>query len=277
MTVLEQLQKLQQAIAQRNDSDWSVEGCEKLLFCDVADLWHIEFYGDPSGESFEDFLHLLCKTDVANQVKSLVFRGPDEGANGTRTWQFTELINRNVEFPHLTSLFIEPTAPEHHNGSIIGSEENDYEEKGDIGRLLAKAPRLESLTIPSAPDASFFQVGQGPLKYLRVDTGFFTQNFILNLSHSSCFPNLYVLDFGDYNERDMKDYPEACTPFEHYMVLFQSQAFSTVRRFVLRNTICSKEQLYQLQNLRKQCQFFLLQAPHGEYVSNMENSNNSKP
>src|ERR1043165_4764398 len=124
------------------------------------------------------------------------------GANGTRNWDFTPLVESSAVFPQPTSFFIEPSAPEHHNQTIIAK---DYDEDGMIARLLTRFPRIESLTTPSAPNASFFEIGIRPLVYLRVDAGYDTQNFILNLSKSSCFPSLRLLDYGDYNERYMED------------------------------------------------------------------------
>ena len=262
-TALEQLSEVQQAISARNEADWDNEFCEKLLFCPVAGLLHIEFYGLPFDESFEDFTKALCAPDVANHIRSLVFRGPDEGANGTRNWDFTQLLESEVLFPHLLSVVVEPTLPEHHNHTIIASA---YEEEGQIARLLTKMPRLESLTVPSAPDETFFEVGFRPLRYLRVEAGYDTQNFVLNFSQSSGFTKLRVLDFGDFNERYMEDYPAGCTPFEHYKQLFGSKAFSGVVRFLLRNSILSAEQLAELHALKKDCHFMVIQTPPGNYV-----------
>lgn len=260
---LEQMSELQQAISGRNEQEWDDESCEKLLFCPIAGLLHVEFYGSPFDESFEDFIQTVCRPSVATHIRSIVFRGPDEGANGTRNWDFKPLLDSNVIFPNLKSLVVEPTLPEHHNHTIIASS---YEEEGQIAQLLAKAPALESLTVPSAPDETFFNVGSYPLKNLRVEAGYDTQNFILNFSQSHCFTQLRVLDFGDYNQRDMEDYPAGCTLSEHFEQLFRSEAFSSIVRFVLRNSILSAEQLVELQKLKKECQFMVIQTPHGNYV-----------
>ena len=260
---LEQLSEVQQAISARNESDWDDESCEKLLFCPVAGLLLVEFYGFPFDESFEDFIKTLCAPGLAAHIRSLVFHGPDEGANGTRNWDFRPLLESDVMFPNLRSLVVEPTLPEHHNRTIIAGS---YEEEGQIARLLAKAPVLESLTVPSAPDENFFKIGSCPLIYLRAEAGYDTQNFILNFSQSHCFPELRVLDFGDYNQRYIEDYPAGCTPLEHFEQLFRSEAFSKVVRFVLRNSILSPEQLAELHKLKQECQFMVIQTPHGNYV-----------
>jgi hypothetical protein len=43
--------------------------------------------------------------------------------------------------------------PGDHNHPVLGC---GYEEGGMIARLLDRMPNLEELTVPSAPDASFF-------------------------------------------------------------------------------------------------------------------------
>ncbi len=217
----------------------------------------------PFDESFEEFVRALCLPEVAEQIGTLVFWGPDEGANGTKNWDFSRLLVSEVVFSNLKSLFVEPDSPEDHNHSIIA---RDYDEDGQIAGLLKKAPQLQSLTVPSAPDASFFEVGTHPLTYLRVETGYDTQNFILNFSQSSCLPLLRTLDFGDYNQRYFEEYPCGCTIFEHYKQLSRSKAFAGVGQFVLRSSILSAEQLAQLQRLRKDCQFMVIQTPPGNHV-----------
>jgi hypothetical protein len=144
-TVSQRLQEAQRAIAQRNDPDWPVEESERLLFVEAGGLFHLDFYGSPFGASFDEFLGLLGVDEVATRIRSFVLRGPDEGANGTRNWDLTRLVERDVRFPELISLFIEPTLPEHHNQTVVAQT---YDEDGMITRLLEKTPRLQSLTVP---------------------------------------------------------------------------------------------------------------------------------
>lgn len=262
LTIAERLQSLQHSISQRNDPGWVDEHTEKLYFVQSQGLYHVEFFGSPNGGAYDEFLRVICDREVATQLRSLALRGLDEGANGTRNWNLMKILETPAEFPVLNSIFIEPTSPEHHNQSIIGS---GYEEEGQIGCLLAKSPVLQSLTVPSAPDASFFQSGTRPLFFLRVESGYDHQGFISNLSRCSCFPKLKMLDFSDFSQRYMENYREACTPFADYECLFQSAAFTSVRRFNLRNAVMSSEQLAQLRQLRQDLQFFTIQS-FGEYV-----------
>jgi hypothetical protein len=167
-SALDLLSKAQHLIASRNQHPNHPEFCEKLVFCSMGELLHVEYYGDSFGESYEDFLKLLCLPEVAGKLASLELRGPDEGANGTRNWDLTPLLESEVIFPRLRSIVVQPTLPEHHNQTIIASV---YEEDGQIGRLLAKASSLQSLTVPSAPDVTFFGGSSWPLEYLRVESG----------------------------------------------------------------------------------------------------------
>lgn len=261
---IKQLDLVQQTISARNEREWDDESCEKLLFCPIDGLLHVEFYGTPFDESFEKFLEALCEPGLAAQVRSLVFSGPDEGTNGTRNWDFTRLLESEVTFPNLLTLVVKPTLPDDHNETIIA---RDYEEEGQIARLLAKAPALKSLTVPSAPDESFFKFEAHPLTYLRVESGYDTQNFILNLSQSHCFPKLRKLDFGDYNPRYAEETAKGCTSFEHFEQLFRSEAFSSIEVFFLRNSILPPEKLGELiHKSNARCQFMALKTPHGSYV-----------
>jgi hypothetical protein len=266
-TIVERLRDLQASISRSNEPDSDDADCEKLLFFEAADgLLHVEFYGSPFNEAFQGSLALFGNAEVAASLCSLTFRGPDEGANGTRAWDLTPLFHAigGVTFPNLISLFIEPTAPEHHNQSILAGEDG-YEEGGILGRLVAVMPRLRALTVPSAPDASFFEVGLPDLSILRVEAGYDHQEFILNLSRCSCFPRLATLDFGEFAQRYIDEYPRLCTPFEHYAKLFRSFAFSQVRGFTLRNPVFSEFQLDKLKGFRKDLQFYVIRS-YGEYI-----------
>lgn len=244
--VIKLLSALQKRIADREKEVGEEE--DRISFVEVRDLVQIEYFGFAFGESFSQFVHLLCNPDIASSTQSLVFRSLDEGANGTFYWDFTELNRSSVMFPNLTTFFVEPHHSDWHNHPVIAET---LEEEGMIGRLLAQMPNLREMTVPNAPDASFFQVGQRPLSTLHVDAGYDHQNFILNFSRSSCFPLLKILDFGDFNEQYMDDYLEYCTPFEHYRELLQSKAFSGVQELVLRNARLSPSQVEELEKLCK--------------------------
>jgi hypothetical protein len=265
-TVIPRLQALQRAIAGADYPTLLDQEIDRLYFAEVQGLLHVEFYGqvwDEPGEPFALLLDLLCDVEVAASLRALSFRGPDEGANGTRNWDFTRLLATDTTFPNLTSLYVEPTQPEHHNHSIIAEV---YEEEGMIGRLLDRMPALQSLTVPSAPDASFFTRGVRPLNRLRVESGYDHQDFIRNLSRSTCFPELVVLDFGDYSQRYMDDYPERCTPFGDYVELLRSPAGRSIRLLILRNTAFTPDQFTSLCALGSVGTLRAIQC-HGDYFA----------
>jgi hypothetical protein len=251
----ERLSQVRTAISSCNDQSGSADAAEKLRFCAADGGLFVHFHGSPFGESFEEFLAALSSPQVSSQIRTLVISDPDEGANGTKNLDLTPLLESAVRFPALKSLTIEPGLPGQHNQTVIA---RIYDEEGQIARLLSKAPALESLTVPSAPDQSFFEVGQRPLRFLRVDSGYDTQNFISNLSQSSCFPQLRVLDFADYNQRCREDFRASCTPFEDFQQLFSSPAFATVKRFVLRNSVLSPDQIALLSSQKTDCQMSVI-------------------
>ncbi|GAA3755698.1 hypothetical protein [Flavobacterium ginsengiterrae] len=153
-----------------------------------------------------------------------------------------------------------------HNTSII-QRSNEFDENGIIGELISRMPKLKSLTLPSAPDKSFFKIGNHPLKSLKLQAGYDHQNFIENFSESSNYTFLTQFDYTDlidFNDIPKEDY----TSFESYIKLFKSKAFSTIQHFKLRNAMLSKEQLFHLQNI-KDIQFLNIKVHGGRYISHL--------
>jgi len=243
----------------------------------VAPLYgglHVEFFGNPWDEPFEWTLACLSDPGVAAAVMSLRFTGGDEGANGTREWAFTSLLDSNVQFPRLRSLGISPTAPEHHNTSLIQRAGSIMEEAGEIARFASRAPHLTELVVPNAPDARFFDVPLPHLNVLQIGGGYDTQHFIEHLAASRNLPALGLLDFSESTElqftwADARQ-ADAVTPFAAYERLFASDAFAAVHTFRLRNSALSVAQLQTLQALRPGLQFMVIQAGMGGYVSHFE-------
>lgn len=240
----------------------------------VAPLYgglHVEFFGNPWDESFAWTLDCLSDPGVAASLMSLCFTGPDEGANGTREWEFTPLLDSSVQFPRLRSLVITPTAPEHHNASLIQRAGSIMEEDGEIARFAAKAPHLAELVVPNAPDATFFEVPLPHLQSLRIGGGFDTQHFIERLAASQNMPALGLLDFTESSEVQFtwadERQADAVTPFAAYERLFTSSALAPTHTFRLRNSALTLEQLQALLATRKGLQFMVIQAGMGGYVS----------
>ena len=261
---LERLTDLHDCFAQRAEVGTSQEAINRLCVTSVAGELHIDFYGSPFDESFHEMLAAVVTPEVSAKLASLTLRGPDEGSNGTRNWNLSVLADSEVAFPLLRELSVEQTKPTDHNRSIVASV-YEYEEEGVLARLLARAPVLESLVTPSAPDTNFFQLGKRPLRLLSVDAGYDTQDFIRNLANSTCFPNLVCLEFGEYNEKYMDDYSSRCTPLADYHELFKSAAFQSVRQFVWRNPACSATDISALKKLRRNLQLMIVQTS-AEYV-----------
>jgi hypothetical protein len=281
--MLNKLRQLQNDIYKyslNDNSEYIVGYSPKLSFFQVGDFFDISFFGDgfdddPSTKiseidyttnfAFCSLLDLLCDQEIANKIISLNFGGPDEGANGTKSWDFNRLINSNLTFPNLKSFSVQLTDLGDHNQSIIDGE--GMEENGMIAKLVSRMPSLEQLVVPSAPDNSFFDIGNHPLKFLKLQAGYGHQNFIDNLAESKNFKQLTALDYTDLI--DVYDIPnEDYTSFDSFVKLFNSKAFSSVRHFKLRNAHLEDEQLFTLQRLNK-VQFLNIKANGGRYVSHL--------
>ena len=259
-TAFNKLHHLQNETHSHSNAELPDEYQDTLMFCEMAGLIKIDFYGDPSGESeaFNRLLQTIIDSDVSSFIKSIRFSAPDEGANGTRAWDFRIIVNSESAFPNLTSFYVEGTQPEHHNRSVISGD--FYEEAGMMAKLIRKMPNLLSLSVPSAPNQDFFQMAPHPLRYLAVQAAYDTQNFILNLSKSSCFPNLHYLNFTDFQETYLDNYAVNCTPVSHYKELFLSAAFNQVRMMVIRNSLCSPADIAELKALREGVQLMIIKT-----------------
>lgn len=242
------IEQLQRRLKDTADPDRAPWLHARLTALEVGERLYLDFCGSPFDEPYHDLCLTLILPDVALRLGSLSLRSPvDEGANGTRNWNLEPLVEAQVSFPNLRSLSVEQYAPGGHNRVIVAA---DYDEAGVLGRLLHKAPSLEVLTVPTAPDAAFFALESHPLRFLSVDAGYDTQGFIRNLADSSGFTWLETLEFGEFNETYLDDFPSGCTPFDDYRRLFKSKAFATVRTFVWRNTVCSEAEIEELRSLR---------------------------
>ncbi|WP_236187236.1 hypothetical protein [Pseudomonas protegens] len=243
-----------------------------LALAPMRDGLHLEYYGELWDEPFAWTLECLAEQSVADTLSSLLFSGADEGANGTREWEFSPLLDSAVQFPRLRSLAIRPTEPQDHNASLIQKAGTIMEEAGEIARWVAKAPYLSELTLPNAPNADFFQVDLPHLAQLRIGAHFDTQGFIDNLAGSNNLPRLSSLDFSESSALQQswaKDREEhAITSFASYERLFASHACDPLRALRLRNTCLSLEQLEALQRQRPKLPIMVIQATTGGYVKN---------
>jgi hypothetical protein len=210
-------------------------------------LLHVDFFGSPFNQAYHELCRALAHPAVAERLASIVLRGPDEGANGTCNWNLSVLVVEDITYPALKLFSIQQNGPADHNRMIVAA---DFDEAGILGQLLQRAPVLDTLIAPSAPDASFFTIRDHPLRYLNVDAGYDTQHFIGNLAHSTCFPSLQHLEFGDYHETYLDAFPQGCTSFSEYEQLFRSQVATNLRSLTLRNPICSAQELAALRSLQ---------------------------
>lgn len=253
--VAEQLESLRQRIAGRNEPDTSPDDLQHLAITQIGDVFNLDFYGDCFEDSFDDLLSTLAAPDVARGIGSLILRGADEGANGTHNWDIEPMLAADATFPQLETFSIQLNKPGDHNRSIVAS---NYDEDGILARLLSKSPRMQELTIPSAPNGAFFDVGERRIRFLSVDAGYSTQDFVSNLAKCSCFPNLQCLEWGEYNETYMDEYLANCTPTENYRELFRSSAFGSVTRFVWRNPVCTDDEIKELKALKPGLQLLVV-------------------
>jgi hypothetical protein len=196
------LEQLRAELAEPEDGYLNPQQYARLSTVEYDSRLHVDFYGKPFDETFHRLSEILRSPEVAIVLASLTLRCPDEGMNGACNWDLGTLLHGDAQFPELRHFSIQQVSPSDHNRIIVASE---FEEAGMLGQLLRKSPALDSLITPSAPDASFFEVRDHPLRYLNVDAGFDTQSFIANLAGSPCFPGLKSPRMGRV-QRDVHGY-----------------------------------------------------------------------
>jgi hypothetical protein len=283
--MLEALKKLQSNILKYENQQghgYIVDYSPKLMFYPVGDLFDIVLYSDGYDDdadirasdmgyegnyAFCALLDLLTIQANADKLLTIEFTGQDEGANGIKSWVFDRIINAEVIFPNLKVFKVQLTDLGDHNLNIIDG--GGLEENGILAKLLAKMPALDTMMVPSAPDKSFFEIGEHSLSYLKVQSGLDSQNFVSNLAVSNNFINLKSIDYAEQIDFE-NNYDEIeHTSIDDFKQLFLSHGFAPVRRFVLRNSKLSKDQLLELNSLNK-VQFLCIDAHGGFYVNNLK-------
>ncbi|MDN7932194.1 hypothetical protein QZM52_12980 [Burkholderia metallica] len=235
---------------------------------------HVRYFGETWGEPFDWTLACLAQRDVASVVTDLAFSGPDEGANGTREWDFGPLLDSDARFPMLRSLYVRPTEPADHNQSMIVCRDLIMQEGGEIARFAAKAPFLTELTVPNAPDARFFDVPLPHLARLRIGGADDTQQFIGRLAGSDNMASLGSLDFSEstalHSTWKHARVAGSVTSFDAYERLLKSPAGQRLHALTLRNTCLDRDALEALQALHPRLSFMVIQAGSGGYVRHFE-------
>lgn len=237
---------------------------------------HVRYFGGAWDEPFDWTLQCLAELDVADLVTDLAFSGLDEGANGSREWDFGPLLDSDGRFPMLRSLYVRPTEPADHNQSMIVRRGLIMQEGGEIARFAAKAPFLTELTVPNVPDAHFFDVPLAHLERLRIGGGDDTQQFIEHLAGSDNLSSLGWLDFSESTalhstwkrERDAG----SVTSFDAYERLLRSPVGQRLHALTLRNTCLDREALDALQALHPRLSLMVIQAGTGGYVSHFKDN-----
>jgi hypothetical protein len=217
-------------------------GLERIDFRTSEQGVHVYYFGSSTGDHYSELLNVLASDSVSRQLMSLQLDCPDAGANGTWNWDLEPLAASASGLPALRHLWIERGKPGEHNRKIVG---RSYDEKGVIGRLIAKAPLLETLVSPSAPAANFFDNRLAHLHYVAVDAGYDAQGFIRNLAKSE-IESLRSVEWGEYCETYMQDWRDHTTPFDDMLGLFRSKPFAGVKRMVLKNPVWSDEDIQRL-------------------------------
>lgn len=245
MTPAQRLEALQGRIAHRNDPPPAdPDHIEYLAVTPVDGCFHLVFHGYECGDSLQDLRETLCDAATAACIRSLVIGGPDTGVNGTRDYSLGDLLSGPGVFSELQSFFIRLAQPDDHNRTIV----RDIEQCS-ITKLLQRAPQLQNLMIPSAPDESFFHV-PNRIEFLSVDAGGNTNGFIHNLGRFHALPALQRFEWGEFNETYMEGWQKYVTPLEDYQRLLQSPQFEGLQCFIWRNPACTEAEIRQLMSLR---------------------------
>ncbi len=169
---------------------------EVAVWLDNNNLLQIFAYIHPEEEAWMyRFCQLLNKKEFAPLISSIEIKGPDQGIDETRLYDFTTLLNKpEIVFSNLIEFEVEQTLSIHKNIIMI-TNDDFYEENGAGGKILDKMPNLLSLTLPSAPSPCFFDREFHPIQHLNIQAGYDHHGFLSHLSKAKCFPNLKSLEW----------------------------------------------------------------------------------
>ena len=234
----------------------------RLLFADLGNGLDIEYYGEVWDEAWEIVIDAIAQPEIASRITSLRITGPDEGANGCRTHDFEPLLQTDAQFPQLLNLYIRPTDVADHNFVDIADDQ--------IPALIARCPNLNELTLPNAPEATFFNIPLLQLRYLRIGMAWRTHRFIANMANSRNMPKLSMFDFCDSlsvfrrppQTQHNHDFDDGITAFEDFQLLIQSDAIKHNMLVYLRNAYLTKAQFEALDAIKPVQLSVSLTAPH---------------
>ncbi len=203
-----------------------------LFALEYHSFWHNDFR-----KTSDDHIifHIMQMPEYAHRISAVTITSEDAGVNGVQYWDIESLIDSHTVFDHLKVLILPMNDAESHNGKII-TYKDMYDESNALGLLLNKCPALKKLVAPSAPGPLFFEREEYGLEELEIQTGFDHQDFIANLSRSTCFKNLTSFSFRDYAEDYMENYQSHCTKFDDYMLLMTSDTLPSLQSIVLFDT-----------------------------------------
>jgi len=156
-------------------------------------------------------------------VSSFEIKAKDVGSNGTRTFGLEELLKDDkIVFENMKEFEVEQTQHFHENISVVTFQ--DYnEDNGAGGKILNKMPNLEILSLPSAPNADFFNRAKHPLTHLSLQAGYEHEGFVAKLADSKNFPNLSSFEWTD---GPGKPRFTSCIPTKHYTKLKHSANYN---------------------------------------------------
>lgn len=218
---------------------------DSLTVTSAGGLLDVHFNGANHTDGFDGLLKRLVQPELALVVRSVRLDFcPERGfANGSSFVPLDRLSEDPIVYPWLETFAV--------CRNLQGLVVNDYDEEGAIARLLHKCPALTTLAMPSAPDASFFQVvPRHPLRSLAISAGYDAQRFLYHLSRATCFPDLRHLEFRDYWQFYLNGWEESCTSFADYRAFFRSPLLAQLETVVLEVTSLEPEQIAELRGIR---------------------------
>jgi len=252
--VREELERVRKEIERLNFDATEPEFMDRLDFVQVGDGFHVFYFGSEARGILSD---TLTKPSICEALLSISLSGPDRGVNGTNGWDITGLANSPSQFPRLRVFKIAQQNPGDHHGVAVGGW---YEERDLIARFLAKAPAIAYVTLPSAPDPSFFDLPLRNLEYLAIDVGYEAQGFISNLALMNPIPTLRFFAWGEFCQTYMENWRELTTSFEDMLALFRAAVFDSVRVCVMKNSVYSTNEIATLHGVRPNIQLKLVRA-----------------
>lgn len=195
--------------------------------------------------NYSEHLNFLFTTTsskkYSDSIRKIKLRYNHGAANGTMDIDLKEFLKNDIIYPNIDELTFEL---ESEDTNLVTISLNDsYDSTGTVcTKVFDSLPNVKKIILLTAPSKSFFSRNFHPIETLLVKSAFTNNDFIKNLSQSSCFSNLRELCFYDVDSY-LIDNESENTSYDAFSNLFNSKYLPNLKVLNLINVNLDENQI----------------------------------